>query len=112
MACAVQWNPATAVSAQFNLPASINSDKISNNNNKSNTLIKEQKADLTVIENQEGKPEKIKPNKVQDKLYIKILRNFNIFENLNKIFIVKAKKNDPLRIFDGIRFLSCCFNHL
>lgn len=47
-----------------------------------------------------------KPKKRRAPIYIAILKNFNVLEHLNKIFTVKAKKDEPLRIFDGIRFFS------
>lgn len=35
------------------------------------------------------------------------LSHFNFSNNLHKIMTVKVKENEPLRIFDGIRVLSC-----
>lgn len=56
---------------------------------------------LTVNSNDKDKKTKQKKSILKE-----IFKNFNFIENLNKIFTVKAKSNDPLRIFDGIRFFS------
>lgn len=47
-----------------------------------------------------------KPFRPKKSLLNFILSHFDFYEQLSKIFTVKAKSNDPLRIFDGIRIFS------
>lgn len=65
-------------------------------NNKDNKLLSKE---LNVIETK-------KPFRPKKSLLQFILSHFDFYEQLSKIFTVKAKSNDPLRIFDGIRIFS------